>query len=55
MIPVKLMLLKVAMPIPLVVALPTLLPFSVKLIVLPLMVELSEVFFSVADSVVVPP
>ena len=53
--PDKLTLFRVAMPLPLVMALPTLLPFNVKLIVLLLMVELSEVFFSVADSVVAPP
>jgi hypothetical protein len=55
LMPDKLILLRVATPLPSVVALPALLPFNVKLIILPLMVELSEVLLSVAESVVVPP
>ena len=43
-----------ATPAAFVVAPPTEAPFSVKLIVLPLTVELSEVFRSVAESEVVP-
>ena len=55
MMPAKLTLVKVAMPLLSVIALPALTPFNMKLIVLPLTAELSEVFFSVAETVVVPP
>ena len=45
----------VATPLPLVVAVPAALPLSVKLIVLPLTGDESEVFVRVAVSVTVPP
>src|SRR5712664_649017 len=53
LIPLKLVPVKVAIPLAFVVALPALLPFRVKLTVLPLTGELFEE--SVAESVVMPP
>lgn len=53
--PDKLTLLSVATPEVFVVAVPTLVPFSLKLMDLPLTPELSDVLVSVAVNVVVPP
>ena len=53
--PARLTLFSVATPEASVVALPTLVPLSLKLMLLPLTAELSDVFFSVAESVTVPP
>ena len=55
MIPDRLAPVLVATPLPLVIAVPTGLPFSVKLIVLPVTGDESEVFVRVAVRVTVPP
>jgi len=54
-IPDRLALVLVATPLPLVVAVPTGLPLRVKLIVLPLIGDESEVLVRVAVRVTVPP
>jgi hypothetical protein len=53
--PERLTPLRVATPDAFVVALPTLVPLSLKLIVFPLTAVLSDVLFSVADRVTVAP
>ena len=55
MIPDRLAPVLVATPLPLVIAVPAGLPLSVKLIVLPLTGDESEVFVRVAVRVTVPP